>query len=224
MENKGRIYILTNPSFPEYVKLGYTTKSVESRVKELNRSECIPFAFRIYATYEVPSLLSDLQFHKIIDQLNPGLRSIDTIDGKTRKREFYAMDKEDAYGLLEAIATMHNAIDKLVLVKPTSEESLEEKTAMDIEIEATERKESFSFFKCGITVGETIEYIHDPSIKCIVIDARNLEYGGEKISMSKLARKLLNRNSQVQGTLHFSYKGEPVNDLRARLELEDKYN
>lgn len=33
--NEGYIYILTNPSFPNYVKLGYAD-DVEKRVKELN--------------------------------------------------------------------------------------------------------------------------------------------------------------------------------------------
>ena len=41
----GVIYILTNPSFPDYVKIGYAT-NIENRLKQLNRSECIPFAFR----------------------------------------------------------------------------------------------------------------------------------------------------------------------------------
>jgi len=50
--SSGVIYILTNPSFPQYVKIGYAD-NVESRLKQLNNSECIPFAFRIYATYEV---------------------------------------------------------------------------------------------------------------------------------------------------------------------------
>ena len=49
---KGVIYILTNPSFPEYVKIGYAD-DVEKRLSQLNRSECIPFAFRIYGVYEV---------------------------------------------------------------------------------------------------------------------------------------------------------------------------
>ena len=53
--NKGVIYILTNPSFPQYVKIGYAD-NVESRLKHLNNSECIPFAFRIYAIYEVEEL------------------------------------------------------------------------------------------------------------------------------------------------------------------------
>lgn len=72
--NKGVIYILTNPSFKEYVKIGYAD-NVESRLKQLNNSECIPFAFRIYATYEVEERLTDLKLHALIDQLNPNLRS-----------------------------------------------------------------------------------------------------------------------------------------------------
>ena len=59
---KGVIYILTNPSFPEYVKIGYAD-DIDARLKQLNRSECIPFAFRVYATYEVASRLSDLKIH-----------------------------------------------------------------------------------------------------------------------------------------------------------------
>lgn len=40
METKGFIYILTNPSFKEYVKIGYAD-NVENRLKQLNNSECI---------------------------------------------------------------------------------------------------------------------------------------------------------------------------------------
>ena len=87
MEQKGVIYILTNPSFPQYVKIGYAD-NVESRLKQLNNSECIPFAFRIYATYEVEERLTDLKLHALIDQLNPNLRSIDNVDGKKPLGEF----------------------------------------------------------------------------------------------------------------------------------------
>ena len=92
-ENEGFIYVLTNPSFPEYVKIGYAD-NVDSRLKQLNNSECIPLAFRIYATYEVEERLTDLKLHALIDQLNPNLRSIDNVDGKKRIREFYAMSPE----------------------------------------------------------------------------------------------------------------------------------
>ena len=65
-DKNGVIYILTNPSFPDYVKIGYAD-DIEKRLQQLNRSECIPFAFRVYATYEVNSRLSDLKIHTIID-------------------------------------------------------------------------------------------------------------------------------------------------------------
>ena len=59
----GVIYILTNPSFKEYVKIGYAN-DIEKRLKQLNRSETIPFAFRVYATYQVTSRLTDLELHR----------------------------------------------------------------------------------------------------------------------------------------------------------------
>ena len=91
-ESQGVIYILTNPSFPDYVKIGYAD-DVQKRLKELNRSECIPFAFRLYAYYKVPRRLTDMKLHQMIDKLNPNLRSIEEFDGKTRKREFYNMSR-----------------------------------------------------------------------------------------------------------------------------------
>ncbi len=60
-------------------------------MKQLNNSECIPFAFRIYAIYKGEERLTDLKLSALIDQLNPNLRSIDNVDGKKRVREFYAM-------------------------------------------------------------------------------------------------------------------------------------
>ena len=83
MEKAGVIYILTNPSFPNFVKIGYAD-DLDKRVSELNRSASVPFAFRVYATYEVSARLQDLKLHKLIDQLNPNLRSVETFEGKKR--------------------------------------------------------------------------------------------------------------------------------------------
>ena len=129
----GYIYILTNPSFPIYVKIGYAD-NVEERVAQLNRTECTPFAFRIYATYEVSDRLKDIPVHQIIDQLNPTLRSIDDVEGKPRVREFYAMTPEDAYKLLEMIAKINGLEGKLKLWKKTKEQVDDEQTAEKIEV------------------------------------------------------------------------------------------
>lgn len=55
------IYIMTNPSFPQFVKIGYAD-DVEGRVDILNNNPGLPYSFRIYATYEVIERLEDLNF------------------------------------------------------------------------------------------------------------------------------------------------------------------
>ena len=148
---KGYVYILTNPSFPEYVKIGYAD-DVEGRVKVLNSRECTPFAFRIYATLEVPGRLKDLSLHNLIDKLNPNLRSIDEIDGKIRRREFYAMSPEDAYEILEMIADIWNASDKLKHWTKSDEDKVEEKAAAKISKLAKNRHHFKEVeFTCSLT-------------------------------------------------------------------------
>ena len=130
-QETGCIYILTNPSFPEYVKIGYAS-NLEKRLKQLNRSETIPYAFRAYAIYEVEKSLTDKELHKLIDKLNPDLRTIDNFDGKERIKEFFAMSAEDAYGLLECIAKISGTTGRLKKVKPEGHEIEDEKTAKEI--------------------------------------------------------------------------------------------
>lgn len=129
---KGVIYVLTNPSFPEYVKIGYAD-DLETRLNKLNKSECMPFAFRVYCVYEVEKRLTDLQLHNLIDQLNPSLRSIDQFDGKPRVREFYNMSAEDAYEILKSIASISGTTDRLKKMKPEGHEVLDEELAEAIQ-------------------------------------------------------------------------------------------
>lgn len=214
MENKkGVIYILTNPSFPQFVKIGYAI-DIDKRLKELNRSECIPYAFHVYALYEVDSNLSDKKIHAIIDTLNPNLRSIENFNGKKRVREFYAMPPEDAYAILEAIAEIHGCTDKLTLVAMNEAEQAAAEEAEEIEAEHRERLSPFTFSKCNIEIGETIEYALNPQIVCKVVSDKTVEYEGQQYSLSALAKHLLNSNSPVAGPRYFKYKGKWLNDIR----------
>lgn len=131
-EGKGVVYILTNPSFPEYVKIGYAD-NLQKRLKELNRSECIPYAFRVFATYEVNERLQDIALHNMIDGINPNLRAIETFDGKKRKKEFYAMSSDDAYAILQTIATVSGTVNRLHKLSPEGHEIIDEQTAEDVE-------------------------------------------------------------------------------------------
>jgi len=218
----GVIYILTNPSFPEYVKLGYAS-DIEKRLTQLNRSECIPFAFRVYATYEVSAPLQDKELHNLIDRLNPELRAIDTFDGKTRTKEFYAMSAEDAYALLESIAKLSGTMDKLQRLTPEGHEVLDEEVAAEIQAEAKERKSPFSFFKCGISVGEEIVLAGRPEIIAVVKDDRQIEYKGESWSLSALAQMILQTPYPLQGPVHWTYQGKKLKDIREERERQGLY-
>lgn len=221
MNNTGYIYILTNPSFPQYVKIGYAT-DVKQRLDELNRSTAVPFAFRVYATYEVDSALSDKKLHSILDKLNPDLRSTEEIDGKKRVREFYAMSAEDAYSILEAIAEINGYTHRLKKWKATEAERQDEDLAQEISEQHQERLSPFRFSMCDICTGEPIEFCcigNDHSGEnCTVYDDRHVTYNGEIWSLSALAQKFLNAKRLVQGPRYFKYKGEWLNDIRARTE------
>lgn len=221
-ESKGVIYILTNPSFPEYVKIGYAD-DMKQRLQQLNRSECTPFAFRVYATYEVDIRLTDMKLHDIIDRLNPNLRAIDTVDGKKRVREFYAMTKEDAYAIFEAMAEIHGTMDRLKLVKPTESQKKDEEIATEVKVETKERATPFTFEMVHIPVGAELEFScrgndHDGEM-CIVADSKNVEYDGKLWSLSALATELSHSKWSVAGPRYFKYKGEWLNDIRRRIEL-----
>lgn len=215
----GVIYILTNPSFPDYVKIGYAD-DVDERLRQLNRSECIPFSFRVYATYEVNNRLVDLKLHNLIDQLNPTLRSIENNNGKQRKREFYAMAPQEAYAILEAIAEIHGYSDRLKLWTMNTNEEQEQEVAQEISAERKERLSPFTFSKCNIQPGEVIVYYNNPNIICTVVDDKNVEYEGKKYSLSALATELSGSKWGVAGPRYFKYKGEWLNDVRRRVTGE----
>ena len=127
---------------------------MKQRLDELNRSTAVPFAFRVYATYEVDSALSDKKLHSILDKLNPELRSTEEVDGKRRIREFYAMTPEDAYSILEAIAEINGYRHRLKKWKATAIEQREEALVQAINEQHQERMAQFTFSSCGIAAGE----------------------------------------------------------------------
>lgn len=214
---KGVIYILTNPSFPDYVKIGYAD-DLEKRMNQLNKSESIPFAFRAYAVYEVTSRLTDVVLHDLIDRLNPELRSIDNFDGKERKREFYAMKPEEAYSLLECIAKISGTEERLKKMKPEGHEIEDEETAAEVAKES--KRGPFRFSAYDIPVGAKLRYVNDKNVEVTVMDDRHVSYKGVTTSVSAVAQELLDVDYTVQGTIYFEYEGERLTDRRDRMENE----
>ena len=221
MMQKGVIYILTNPSFPEYVKIGYAD-NIDVRLRQLNRSECIPFAFRVYATYEVDERLKDLRVHEMIDRINPNLRSIETVDGKKRVREFYIMSPEDAYLIFKTIAEISGQMDRLHLYEMNEEQRVAEETAQEVEEESRERKTPFSFDMVGIKPGEKVVFscrgnIHSGE-EFKVYDNKSILVDGKPRSLSAIATELTCSKHGVAGPMYFKYNGKWLNEIRAAVE------
>ena len=154
----GVVYIMVNPSFPDYVKLGYAS-DLEERVRTLNASECVPYAFRPYAWYETPKPLADAYLHAIIDLLDPSLRTVERDhDGKqAREREFYRMQPEEAYALLSHVAELTGTVDRLHLYEPPKTKDANGKAA-------------FRFSDYGLSAGDEIVLDGPDEIVATVLD------------------------------------------------------
>ena len=178
----------------------------------------MPFSFRVYATYEVNTPLSDKSVHSIIDKLNPDLRAIEAVKGKERKREFYAMAAEDAYLILEAIAEIHGCTDKLQRIEPDETEKKEEKVADEIEKESKARSNNFTFSEWQIPMGAILQFRDDESITCKVVDERHVMYKGKKTYLTSIAKELFGKQNGICGPDYFRYKGAKLWDIESRKE------
>ena len=166
---KGYIYIMTNPALKDMVKIGFAA-DVELRRKQLSTT-ALPYEYEVYATYETSGNLEDKKLHKMIDNLNPDLRV-------TSNREFFVMSPEDAYELLESIATISGTKDKLKKVKIV--EAKKQKV----------RRPAVNFKKCGIPVGAELVFVEDPTVVAIVVSDRKVQYNGEITSLSAISDRI----------------------------------
>lgn len=181
---------MTNPALKDMVKIGYAT-DVETRRKQLSTT-ALPYEYEIYATYETYGNLEDKKLHKMIDDLNPDLRV-------TSNREFFVMKPEEAYELLEAIATISGTKDKLKRIH------------IPVALKQTVRRPPINFAKCGIPIGAQLIYTEDPSVVAIVVSERKVQYQNEITSLSAIAGSF--KGGPTQGSAYFTYNGKKVSDI-----------
>lgn len=109
------------------------------------------------------------------------------------------MSPEVAYSILKAIADIHVCSDKLKIATPTAEERTVEQIAQEIDTESTERASNFSFSKCHIPIGEKIEYYENSNITATVVGDRSVEYNGETMSLTALAKLFFRKAYSIAG-------------------------
>ena len=117
------------------------------------------------------------------------------------------MSPEDAYEILEAIATISGILDKLKKVKVKAAEKQKVK------------KPPINFSKCGIPMGAELIFIDDPSVVVTVISDRQVQYGDEITSLSAISDAI--KGYSTSGPQSFTYNGKKVCDIAKETQWKD---
>ena len=92
-EGDSWVYILYNPSMPNYLKIGSTSKTPELRAKELSRGTAIPTDFEVvYAFYCFNALACEIEIHNIMNPLRV-----------SKQREFFSVSLDEAIEVVERV-------------------------------------------------------------------------------------------------------------------------
>ena len=200
---KGVLYVMTTV-VDGLVKIGMTTRDgFSSRMYNLERNgyanvtglkRC--FAIEVEDCKAKEDLLGDI-FNK--SQV-PGT-------------ELFALDRNMVIQLLSSFE------GEIVYPKTENKEAVFDAATDKVnkESEPNDKRSRFRFSEVGIPIDAELVFIPNKTIKVKVSDDTHVTYEGEIWSMSKLAQKLLKRTSAVQGTLHFSFNGKRLTDLRDEL-------
>ncbi len=181
---------------PGIIKIGWTDKSVEERMKELDRT-ATPLPFTCYYAKRVdePTFVESRP-HQAFDEFR--IRD---------NREFFRMSPDQAKAALE-IASGEDVTPKEDVVENESD-----RAALD-----RERKRSrFNFSQIGIEPGEILEFKKDPSITAKVIENDQIEFRGNITSLSPAALIIVHEMgykwTKIAGPQFWMYKGKTLYEL-----------
>jgi hypothetical protein len=207
MNEKGYVYVLTNPSFrDDWVKIGKSKRLPDVRGKELSNT-AVPLDYEVYATlHTVRFNEAEKMIHNFIDKISD-LRI-------NKRREFFNIAPEVIYDILVSIKEL------------LGDEAILELKGDNVEIAnevnpGTKRKASqrFDFYSRGIKDGDVIQFIDDSNIKAVVQGERTVIFENEAWYLSPLVRELLTRKGNVnssgayQGPAYFTFNGKKLTDI-----------
>jgi hypothetical protein len=95
------VYLLSNESIPDWVKIG-RTNAIDRRLKELYNTS-VPLPFKLVDSIQTNSSadahLLERSIHSIIDTLNPSLRK----QTEANKREFFKMTPDEGKSIFKLV-------------------------------------------------------------------------------------------------------------------------
>ena len=181
---------------PGIIKIGWTDKTVEERMKELDRT-ATPLPFTCYYAKRVddPTFVES-KLHQAFDEFR--IRD---------NREFFRMSPDQAKAALE----IANGTD--VTPKGDVVESESDRVALNKE----RNRNRFNFDEAGIDAGEILEFKKDPSITAKVLDNGQIDFRGTRTSLSQSALIIVQEMgykwTKIAGPQFWMYKGKTLYEL-----------
>ena len=190
------VYILINEAMPGIIKIGWTDKKVEERMKELDKTSTpVPFTCYFAKRVEDPTFVES-KLHEAFDEFR--IRD---------NREFFRMSPDQAKAALE-IATGTDVTPKDDVV-----ESESDRVALNKE----RNRNRFNFDEAGIEPGEILEFKKDPSIKAKVLDNGQIDFRGTRTSLSQSALIIVQEMgykwNKIAGPQFWMYKGQTLYEI-----------
>ena len=190
------VYILIKEAMPGIIKIGWTDKKVEERMKELDKTSTpVPFTCYFAKRVEDPTFVES-KLHEAFDEFR--IRD---------NREFFRMSPDQAKAALE-IATGTDVTPKDDVV-----ESESDRVALNKE----RNRNRFNFDEAGIEPGEILEFKKDPSIKAKVLDNGQIDFRGTRTSLSQSALIIVQEMgykwNKIAGPQFWMYKGKTLYEI-----------
>lgn len=195
------MYVLVNPAFDSYVKIGRTTNLVQ-RLRSLDNTS-VPLPFRCVYAVEVEDDLN-------VERLVHGAFT----DHRTRVgREFFEIDPQRVISALKLTGGRE--------VTPHSDIAEDEEGLIALE-RAEDRWRIIGLFDIGLKVGDILTFANDENAVATVVSNKKIEFEGRVESVSSAALSILQRSGYnwrtVNGWQYWKHDEETLSERRKRLE------
>ena len=202
--NMGIVYVLTNPAFGDYVKVGTTTK-LPQRLRQLDNTS-VPLPFRCEFAVEVED---EARVERLVHQAFADHRTRTTL-------EFFEVNPQ------RVIAALKLAGGKEVTPKDDIAADDEGLKAFD---KATRTKSSRGrLTDAGLKIGDTLHFSKDETITAEVVSDRAIRFEGKETSPSTAALTVLHRLGYkwktTSGFQQWMFEDETLAERIARLSKE----
>lgn len=187
------VYVLSNPAFDGYIKVGRTV-NLEQRLRQLDNTS-VPLPFRCEFAIEIDN---DVEAERLVHLAFADVRV-------RSNREFFEIEAQRVISALKLTGGKD--------VTPKEDIAEDEEGIEALERHVGKRK-NYSFEDARLTAGDVLVYTRDETITAKIVADKKIEFEGEITSLSRAALTLLHREGykwkQANGWIYWMKDGETI--------------